>query len=252
MFFSASIIIITSVLWSLRLSMTAAAVPLTSESFILPAQLQQQPNNATQSPNTTGLNAFQSSNAIPIVNSTYVCDCFPPVLHCLPTNSFPPRNSDSPSNWFYRYPIPGTRYILFVLECNSPLPPTALKATFTKGISELESKIDAGSGSIAPDSFSAYQKPILVEWYSEPLEYKCPYDDLLHLWKALRLVLLDRSRRFPAWLYAKQCLNKVNVAENPGEPDAVEEFTRNVGGFLIKIVEGPGGGGGLTGGSGTG
>ena len=82
MFLSASATLIISINTALSFLSTlgnaaAAAVPLTSEGFIIPAQLQQQQqqqpsNNATtQSPNTTDMiNGLPSINTIPIANST--------------------------------------------------------------------------------------------------------------------------------------------------------------------------------------
>ena len=49
--------------------------------------------------------------------------------------------------------------------------------------------------------------------------------------------MLDRSRRFPSWLYAKECNYKVNWVGIPGDPETA-------GGFVIKIVEPTGGAGG--------
>ena len=50
--------------------MTAAAVPVASDGFIIPAELQQS-NNDTHASNITGLNDLQSINAIQVGNSTY-------------------------------------------------------------------------------------------------------------------------------------------------------------------------------------
>ena len=66
-----AIMIITTALCSLRLGMTAAAVPVASDGFIIPVGLQESSND-THSSNITGLNGLQSLNAIQTGNSTYV------------------------------------------------------------------------------------------------------------------------------------------------------------------------------------
>lgn len=43
-------------------------------------------------------------------------------------------------------------------------------------------------------------------------------------------MLLDRSRRFPGWLYARRCSYRVNWVGAPGEAESA-------GGFVIRIVE---------------
>ncbi|KAK0510628.1 hypothetical protein JMJ35_007060 [Cladonia borealis] len=204
--FLPAFIIVAPALCSLRLSTSAAAVPVTSDGFIIPVALQQS-NNNTYSSNTTGLNAIQIEN---FTNTT--------------------------NEYLYRYPVPGTKYTLFVSDCTTALSPPALKATFLQGITALDAEIDQGRGALEPDFFSAFVDPILVEWHSSSSisDYRCPYNDLLHLWKALRLVLLDRTTRFPAWLYARVCSCRVNWNGEPGETEAV-------GIFVIDDEEGEGG-----------
>ncbi len=68
--FSSASIIFTAVVCSLRLSITAAAVPVASDGFIIPAELQQS-NNETHSSNTTGLNSLQSINVTQTGNPMY-------------------------------------------------------------------------------------------------------------------------------------------------------------------------------------
>ena len=111
MFLSISAILIISISTALscfsRLSnAAAAAVPLTSEGSIIPAQLQQQSNNknATQSPNTTDMiNGLPSIDTIPIANSTYAThvsqlhlkpQLIPPPL---PTAAPPTKSTATPS-----------------------------------------------------------------------------------------------------------------------------------------------------------
>ncbi len=60
--------------------------------------------------------------------------------------------------------------------------------------------------------------------------YRPAYNDLLHLWKALRLVLLEKRKRFPSWLYSRVCDYRVNWNGNPEGPEAAGEF-------VIKATE---------------
>lgn len=54
--------------------------------------------------------------------------------------------------------------------------------------------------------------------------------------------MLDRTKRFPAWLYAKECDYRVNWVGVPGEPETA-------GGFVVRATEPKGGGAVVVGGS---
>ena len=203
--------------------MTAAAVPVAPNGFIIPVGLQESSND-THSSNITGLNGLQSLNAIQTGNSTYV------TLPAWVERLLIPENNRDAANDFYRYPVPGTKYVLFVFECSNRLDPTALKATFLQGIAYIDTEIEQGRGDVEPEVLSACIEPILVEWLSSSLDHRCSYNDLLHVWKALRLVLLDGTVRFPSWLYSRECSYRVNWNGVPGDPEAA-------GMFVIGVVE---------------
>ena len=212
------VFIITTALCSLRLSVTAVAVPVASDGFIIPIGLQQS-NNDTHSSNITDLNGLQSINAIPVGNSTYAA---------LPSGDdyllIPEKSRDATNN-LYRYPVPGTKYDIYVSFCSTRLDSTALKATFLQGIKYIDAEIAQGHGAETPYSVRAYIKPMVVEWRSSPASsWHCPYNDLLHLWKALRLVLLDETTRFPSWLHSRECIYSVNWNGSPGDSELTGLF----------------------------
>lgn len=218
-----SVFIVTTALCSLRLSVTAAAVPVASDGFIIPAGLQQS-NNDTHSSNITVLNGLPSINAIPVGNSTYAA---------LPSGDdylLIPETIRDATNDIYRYPVPGTEYVIYVFACSTRLDSTALKAAFLQGIKHIDGEINQGRGAETPDFIQSYIEPILVEWHSSyASSFQCPYNDLLHLWKALRLVLLDKTRRFPSWLYSRECTYNVNWNGIPGDPESAGVFVIKAG-----------------------
>ena len=219
-----SVFSITTALCSLRLSITAAAVSVASDGFIIPVGLQQSSND-THSSNITTPNGLQSSNAIKTGNSTYA------MLPSYEDHLLIPEKNRDAANDFYRYPVPGTKYVLFVSDCSTDLDPAALKATFLQGIAYIDNEIVQGRGAETPESIRSYIKPILVEWRTSLVStYHCPYNDLLHVWKALRLVLLDKTTRFPSWLYSRECAYRVTWDGIPGDP-------MSAGVFFIKATE---------------
>ena len=86
-----------------------------------------------------------------------------------------------------------------------------------------------------PAIYVASRNSISVEWYSARIyRDRCPYNDLVHLWKALRLVLFDNGERYPSWLYSRQCKNRVIRTGVSEGPEAAGDFVikdYGVGGY---------------------